>query len=141
MIEDFTRTAITTLLMQGTGWVVAVLLGIWAWIMDKRLAALHVTCDVQARAAEVAVREQYEKRLDEFKIVLDVMTTQTNTVKALHQSQLSATESINQLAAAFTTMLRETETSRSKWEDRGGNLARSLEDIRSRIEQLQRRAG
>ena len=138
MIEDFTRTAVTTLLAQGTGWVVAVLLGIWAYILDKRLAKLQFDCDVQSSNSAEAVKEQYEKRLSEFREIIDVMTNSTHTVKAMHGSLTATTEAINQLTVGFAKLLNEFQGHGTKWDDRGGHMAKQLADIQRRLEELQR---
>jgi len=138
MIETFTETAVTTLLTQGTGWVVAVLLGIWCYVLDKRLAAAGGACDIQVSAANQAVKDQYEKRLAEFREILDVMTNSTNTVNAMHGSVSATTEAINQLAAGFAKLLTEFQNQHTRWDDKSGTMSQQLEDLRHRLEVLQR---
>lgn len=131
MIEGITTTALTTLMAQGTGWVVAVLLAVVAYFLDKRSAG------VQERA-EQAVKHQYEKRIEEYREILDVLSEHTNTMKSMHISVSAATEAINQLAVGFAKLLREIESDKVVWGDRGTQFTKSLEDIRHRIEELQR---
>lgn len=138
MLEQLVSGAIGTLLTQGTGWVVAVLLGIWAFLQDRRIVTLNTTVKLQADAANLAVQDQYEKRLKEFRELVDVMTNSTHTVGAMHGSLSATTEAINQLAAGFSKLLVEFQSQQTRWEDRGGNMAKQLEDIRARIETLQR---
>lgn len=133
MIEQLTGTALTTLLAQGTGWVVAVLLAVVAYILDKR------NVGVQDRA-EQAIKHQYEKRIEEYREILDVLTEHTNTMKSMHTSVSATTEAINQLAVGFAKLLKEIENDKVMWGDRGAQFAKQLEDVRSRLEELQRAA-
>lgn len=133
MIEQIAGTAVTALMAQGTGWVVAVLLAVVAYFLDKR------NVGVQGRA-EDAVKKQYEKRIEEYKEVLDVLTEHTNTMKSMHFSVSASTEAINQLAVGFAKLLKEIENDKAMWGDRGEQFTKQLEDVRSRIETLQRAA-
>lgn len=127
MIEEFVRVGVGTLLAQGTGWVVAVILGIWAYILDGRV-----------RQTEDIVREQYERRLEEFKVVLDAMAGSTNATKAMDRSVTATTEAINQLASGFAKLLNEFNSHKERWADHGTQMAKQMEDVRNRIESLQR---
>lgn len=134
MIEE----AISALLKEGVGWTVAVLLGAVIIFLDRRVAKLQAQCEQQAASANKAVQEQYEKRLEEFRELIEVMSNQTQTVKAMHGSLAATTEAINQLAQGFAKLLSEFQSQQSRWDDRGGAMAKQLEDIRSRLEALQR---
>ena len=131
-------TAIVQLMTQGTGWVLFVLACSVVVFQDRRLAKMQFECDTQASNAAKAVQDQYEKRLLEFRELIEVMTNSTSTVKAMHGSLTATTEAINQLAIGFAKLLQEFQSQNSRWDDRGGVMARQLEDIRQRLEFLQR---
>lgn len=139
MIEDFIKTAVGTLLSEGgAGWAVAVIIGAWVFVLDRRLLKSQSDYDAQALEANKAVQDQYEKRLVEFKIIIDAMTNSTATVKAMHGSITATSEAINQLAQGFTKLLGEFQAQSNRWGDRGEGMAKTLDDIRQRIESLQR---
>lgn len=138
MIEEFIRTGVTVLITQGSGWVVAVLLGVWAYVLDTRVNKLSLDNDKSVREMNRAVQEQYEKRLVEFKELLDVMTSSTNTVTAMHGSLNATTAATTQLSQAFSKLLTEFNSYQGRWDDRGGIMARQIEDIRQKLETLHR---
>lgn len=138
MIEQFVSSGVTALLTQGTGWVVAVLIGAYAWILDKRVVQSLKAGEQATEKANKAVQEQYEKRLNEFREILDVMSSSTATVKAMHGSLGTTTEAINQLTQAFAKLLSEFNSYQGRWDDRGAIMQKQIEDIRDRLERLQR---
>jgi len=134
MIEAFIKTAIETLFSAGgTGWAVAVLTGVWAYILDARVHTIQ-------KSAQAAIADQYEKRLVEFRNIVEAISASTNTVTSLQGSVSSSAETTNQLAVAFTKLLREYEVQHEKWDDRGATIHKQLEDIQRRLESLQRKA-
>lgn len=132
MIDTVITQALQWMLAQGGGYVLSVFAGFFAWIQYKRNEAL-------VERANAELRDQYEKRLNEFRELLDVMSNSTNTVNAMHNSLTASSEAINQLAVGFTTLLNEFHAQQSRWDDRRGAIADQLKDIQNRIEQLQRR--
>lgn len=138
MIDAIVSKGLETLITQGSGWIVAVILGAWALTLDKRVISMQTTLDNQSKEANKAVQDQYEKRLSEFKELLDVMSHSTNSIKAMHGSISTTTEAINQLAISFSNLMSEFESQKSKWDDNGGFMARQLDDIRAKLERLQR---
>lgn len=138
MIESIIGSALTTLIAQGSGWIIAVLLGLYAYLLDKRVTQTRDAANKQNELANAAVRDQYEKRLAEFREILDVMANSTNTVKGMHGSLTATTEAINQLAIGFSKLLSEFQSQQVRWDDKGGNMAKQLDDIRQRVESLQR---
>jgi type II secretory pathway component PulM len=134
MIESFIKTAIETLFTAGgTGWAVSVIIGIWAYILDARVHTVQEN-------AKAAVAEQYEKRLVEFRNIVEAISASTNTITTLQGSVSSSAETTNQLAVAFTKLLREYEVQHEKWDDRGASIHKQLEDVQRRLENLQRKA-
>ena len=138
MIGTLIDSGIETLITQGTGWVIAVILGAWAVTLDKRVVAMQAVFDGQFKDANKAVQDQYEKRLTEFRELLEVMSNSTNTIKAMHGSLTANSEAINQLAQGFSKLMEEFEGQQEYWEDRGGAMARQLDDVRIKLENLQR---
>lgn len=138
MIEGVITSALETLITQGSGWIVSVILGAWAYILDRRVQTMQSLFDAQTLAANRAVQEQYEKRLDEFRELLEVMGNSTSTVKAMHGSLTATSEAINQLAQGFSKLMSEFQSHQNRWDDKGGGMAKQLEDIRHRLETLQR---
>jgi uncharacterized protein YukE len=135
---DFLTPAIGEFMKQGLGYVISVILGLYIMVQDKRYTKLQDACNSQADAAELAVKEQYEKRLAEFRTILDAMTSSTHTTNAMHSSLNATTEAINQLVAGFAKLLTEYQASQMRWEDKGGNMSKQLDDIRQKVEMLQR---
>lgn len=132
MIDSVLSKALEWMLAQGGGYVLSIFAGLFAWIQYKRNEAL-------VEKANVELRDQYEKRLNEFRELLDVMSNSTNTVNAMHNSLTASSEAINQLAVGFTTLLNEFHAQQGRWDDRRGAIADQLKDIQQRIESIQRR--
>lgn len=135
---DFLTPAVTEILKQGTGYVLTVLVGLYAWVLDKRIQKRDDDADKAAQIANAALLDMYEKRINEFRELLDVMSGSTQTVTAMHNSLTASTEAINQLAAGFATLLNQFHAHQARWDDRGGAMAKQLDDIQHRIESLQR---
>lgn len=133
MLDEAIGKALEWMLAQGGGYVLSLFAGGFAWILYKRNEAL-------VEQANTELRDQYEKRLNEFRELIDVMNNSTNTVNAMHNSLTASSEAINQLALGFTTLLNEFHSQQSRWNDRGGAIEDKLKDIQQRLEQLQRRA-
>lgn len=130
MIDGFISTIVNALISQGGGWLVAVMLGIVVYIMDKRLSeAKHKTeCDL---------RDQYEKRLAEFRELIDVTNTSTQTLNAMQASVTASTEATNQLSRAFATLLREIDGQKARSRNSSG-LGKELDELRQSVEAIQR---
>lgn len=141
MIEDSIGKAIEWMLAQGGGYVIAVLIGTYAFYLDKRIQEERKDAEAAAASYNSQIKEQYEKRLGEFRELLDVMANSTNTVTAMHGSLTASTDAINQLALGFTKLLAEFQSQQGRWDDRRGAMAKQLDDIQSRIETLQRNRG
>lgn len=135
---DMLSPAIAEFMKQGAGYALAVIIGFYCWVLDNRLAKSRTECNSQAEAANKAVQDQYEKRLAEFREILDVMTNSTQTVNATNTSIAITTDAINQLAAGFAKLLHEFQSLATRWDDRGGTMQKQLEDLRLRLEVLQR---
>lgn len=133
MIEGFVSTIVTGLISQGGGWGIAVLLGIVIYIQDRRA--------VEAKNKhDAALQAQYEKRLEEFRELLEVISTSTQSIHSMQVSVSASGEAINQLTQAFAKLLREFEGQQAVWGDRSANVAKILEDIQRRVEALKGRA-
>jgi uncharacterized protein YukE len=133
MPSDIIAKALEWMLAQGGGYALSIFAGFLSWVLYKRNEAL-------TEQANNELRDQYEKRLNEFRELIDVMNNSTNTVNAMHNSLTASSEAINQLAIGFTTLLNEFHSQQSRWNDRGGSMEEKLKDIQQRLEQLQRRA-
>lgn len=131
MIEGFVSTVVEALILQGGGWLIAVLLGVVIYIMDRRAfeAKTKHEKDIQA---------QYDIRLEEFKELLEVVQTSTQTITTMQRSVSTSGESINQLTQAFAQLLRELDGRNVRWTDKVETFGRQLEDIQRRLESLQK---
>lgn len=138
MVDDIIGKALEWMLAQGGGYVFSILLGWFAWQLDKRLINERKQNDLDLAAANAQIMGQYEKRLTEFKELLDVMTNSTNTVAVMHNSLSASSDAINQLALGFAKLMSEFQAQQGRWDDRRGAMAKQLDDIQLRIEQLQR---
>lgn len=131
MIDGFVTTVVNALISQGGGWLIAVLLGIVVYIMDRRA--------IEAKAKhDAAIAQQYEKRLEEFRELLEVIGTSTQSIQSMQVSVGASGEAINQLTQAFAKLLREFEGQQAVWGDRSANVVKLLEDIQRRVETLQK---
>lgn len=131
MIDGFVTTIVTGLISQGGGWGISVLLGIVVYIMDRRAFEAK-------EKYEKDILSLYEKRLEEFRELLEVIGTSTQTINNLQVSVSASSESIGQLTQAFAKLLREFEGQQLLWSDRSANVAKLLEDIQRRVEALQK---
>lgn len=141
MVEEAVGKAIEWMLAQGGGWVIAFFIGTYSFFLDKRMQDERREAEEAAAVYNTQIKEQYEKRLEEFRELLDVMTNSTNTVTAMHTSLTASSDAINQLALGFTKLLAEFQTQQARWEDRRTHMAKQLDDIQTRIENLQRGRG
>lgn len=135
---DIVSPAVLELMKQGTGWLVAILIGVYAWILDGRLRQQQIDTDKQAELANKAVQDQYEKRLAEFREILDAMVNSTATVNALKGSLTPVTDAINQMVVGLAKLLNEFQSQNVRWDDRGASMLKQLEDLRVRLENIQR---
>lgn len=131
------ESQLTAIATQGTGYALFVISLVVLYFMDKRYLALQKSCSDERTAAEIAVKAQYEKRLEEFREILDVMTRNTSAVSALQGSVDARTETLNQLTTGIAKLSHEFENMQQKWDDRGGGMVRQLEDVQRRLENLQ----
>jgi predicted nucleic acid-binding Zn-ribbon protein len=141
MWDDIIKSAFTAILSWGGGWVLSVLLIIAIVFMDKRIKELHTKCDDQRSAGEIAVNEQFEKRLDEFKTILAGLERSTSALNTMQVAVDNRTETINQLVAGFANLVRDLENNRERWRERGEAWSIQLADLKSRVEKLQAKAG
>ena len=86
MIEEAVGKAIEWMLAQGGGWVIAFIVGTYSYFLDKRMQEERREFEAAAAAHNTQIKEQYEKRLDEFRELLEVITNSTSTVTALNTS-------------------------------------------------------
>lgn len=128
MLEDVVKSALTVLISQGGGWVVAVLLIVAIVFMVRKNDKLQG--ELQA---------QFDKRLEEFKLIVDALNRAADSALALKVSVDARTDAFNKLTGGFADLVRDLEHNRERWGDRGDTWSRQLEDLRSRIEDIQRR--
>lgn len=131
MIEELLTTIANTLVSEGGGWMIAVALAIVIYIMDKRITKAKRGCDDD-------LKDQYEKRLIEFRQVLDTLGTSTQSINAMQSSVLANSEAMNGLAQAFAKMLQEFQGQQDLWGNRAGVIEKQLDDIQRRVENLRR---
>lgn len=134
MVDGFVTEIVSGLIAQGGGWAIAVLLGIVIFILDRR--------SVEAKAKyEANIQQQYEKRLEEFREMLDVIASSTQSLQNMQSSVSASGEAIAQLTQAFAKLLREFEGQQARWGDRSDIVVKLLEDIQRRVESLQKGRG
>ena len=124
MIDGFVSSVVEVLISQGGGWLVAVLLGIVVFVMDKRLAE-------QEARNKIAIKEHYEKRLDEFRELIEVVGASTHTIQNMQAAVNAAGDNTNQLVQAFARLMREVESQRTA-------QSKNFSDVKKRIEALQK---
>lgn len=131
MIDGFITSIVNAFILQGGGWLAACLLGIVIYIMDKRAMETR-------DKYEAAIQDQYNKRLDEFKELLDVVGTSTQSINNMQRSVTTSGESMNQLTQAFAQLLREQDGRQSRWADKVDAVTKQLDDVQRRVESLQK---
>lgn len=124
MIEGFISSVVEILISQGGGWLVAVLLGVVVFVMDRRLVE-------QEAKNNTTTREHYEKRLDEFRELIEVVGASTHTIQNMQAAVNAAGDNTNQLVQAFARLLREVESQRTA-------QSKNFSDVKKRIEALQK---
>lgn len=115
MIEALIQSGLTALLAQGTGWVIAVILGILLYLMFKRYECLN------------------EKRFEELKTILDALNRSSDALGSMKTSVDARTEAINQLTGGFANLVRDMETGRPQWQEAIKSVSGRLEDIQRRL--------
>lgn len=124
MIEQFITTIVGALIGQGGGWLIAVLLGIVVYVMDKRLIE-------QKMKNDALVSEHYEKRIEEFRELVEVIGTSTRTIQSMQAVVNTSGESTNQLVQAFAKLMREVDSQRTA-------QSKSFSEMKKRIDALQK---
>lgn len=131
MIDEILKTVAETLVSEGGGWMLAAVMGIIVYIMDKRVTEAKAKIDDD-------LRDHYEKRIAEFRQVLDTLSSSTQAIGTMQTSVSASSEAINGLAQAFAKMLREFEGQQDIWENRASAITKQLDDIQRRVENLRR---
>lgn len=131
MIDEFVSTIVNSLISQGGGWLIAVLLGIIVYVMDKRLTEAK-------QKTEHDLRSQYEQRLTEFRELLDVIGASTQSIHSMQTSVVATGEATNQLTQAFAKLLREMEGQKTARGANSRSVTKQLDDIKRRIETMQK---
>lgn len=137
---EFLTPAIEELIKQGVGYLLAFFLGVWVYLQDRRLREQQAVMDKMTKEANEEVQEQFEKRLSEFRELLDAMTNSTSSVNALKGSLAPVTEAINQMVVGLAKLLQEFQSQQVRWDESRQNMFRQLEDLRLRLEAIQREA-
>ena len=137
---EFLTPAIEELIKQGGGYLLAFFLGVWVYLQDRRLREQQAVMDKMTKEANEEVQEQFEKRLAEFRELLDAMTNSTSSVNALKGSLAPVTEAINQMVVGLAKLLQEFQSQQVRWDESRQNMFRQLEDLRLRLEAIQREA-
>lgn len=130
MFDDIITTALTTLLAQGAGWVVAVLLIVAVVFQSRKLEKLQ-------GELTLAVHGQYEKRLTEFGEVLNALNQSSSALRSMQDSVNSRSEVINQLVVGFAELVRDENANRSDLVKRADAIETHIIDLRKRLEVLQ----
>lgn len=137
MLEGVTKAALETLLAQGTGWIVAVLLIVAVIFLNKKNDKMQTMLDNCRSVSEEAAKEQFEKRLSEFKNLLEALNRSSEALATMRSSVDARTEAINQLVAGFANLVRDLEINRDRWSEKGEAWSQQIGDIRSRAENMQ----
>lgn len=139
MIEEFVKQGLGSLLTQGTGWVLFVLALIVIYVQNKQITAMYKEANVVRDAAETAVKDQYDKRIAEFREIVDALGRTTTALDGMQETVEARTEAINQLVIGFSKLVRDLEVNRERWNDKGETIMRSIEDLRNHIRLIQGR--
>lgn len=139
MIEGITKSVLETLISQGGGWLIAVLLICLVIYLGRKLEKAQESCDAANEAREAAIRAQYDKRLEEMTKLLDALNRSTAALSTMQISVEARTEAINNLVAGFAVLVRDLQAAQDRWKERGDNVSNRLGAIEGRIEDLQRR--
>jgi hypothetical protein len=88
--------------------------------------------------SDADTKENYEKRLSEFRELLDVIGTSTHAINTMQHSVAASGEATNGLTQAFAKLLREFESQQDVWDNRSTTFTKQLDDIQRRVETLQK---
>lgn len=134
MLDGVTEGALKALLAQGGGWVIALLLIVAVISLAKKIEKIEATGDV-------ALKEQFDKRIGEFRVILDALNRSSDALATMRDSVEARTDAINQLVAGFANLVRDLEHHRNRWSGKSELWGQQLNDLQRRMEDLQRRVG
>jgi chromosome segregation ATPase len=138
-MEEIIKGALNALISQGGGYVISALLIVVVWAMDKKHSKAILGCDERYEKSQEAVKLQYEKRLEHVSELTNALNRSSSVLAALQVSVETRNATIQHLVSGFSDLVKDLEINRERWADRGEIWTKQLENIKERIEELQRR--
>lgn len=133
--------AVRSLASQGTGWLVAIILGFACAYLFKRFQTAQNDCLAAHQVAQSQREALQEKRVIEARETVAVLNTGSQANLELARSIAARTEALNNLTQLVTQMERDMANNDGHWQQRVRGMEESLADITRRLEELQRRPG
>lgn len=137
-MEGILTESVRTLVSQGTGWVVAIILGFACAYLFKRLQSAQEDCLLSNKSSQEQKEALQEKRIVEAKETVSVLNAGSYANLELARSIAARTEALNNLIQLVTQMERDMGSNDEHWQRRVQGLEGSLADITRRLEEIQR---
>ena len=137
-MEGILTESVRTLISQGTGWAVAIILGFACVYLFKRLQSVQEVHRLSDKSSQERREALQEKRIIEAKETVSVLNTGSYANLELARSISARTEALNNLIQLVTQMERDMGSNDEHWQRRVQGLEGSLADITRRLEEIQR---
>lgn len=137
-MDAFLPQGIRDLAGQGTGWLAACLLTGVCWWLLKLLLESKKDCMTLQKECGDARDLSHEKRIAEATTTALALRSSADASAVLAQSIRDRTVAFDNLATLVTQMARDMEVRRPMWIAEIESIKRSLADIQSRVEAVQR---
>lgn len=129
--------AVVAFATQGTPYLLAALSWFVTLFLYRRTEELRKALDTQRDSAQQTIKDMYEKRLSEFGVSAATIERNSHIFSEVRASVGDQSEAINELVKSVAEMARDIQANRSRWQDKGEQIMRSLETLQQRIETLQ----
>jgi hypothetical protein len=131
-VEGVFTEAFKSLASQGTGWLLFVLAcGVIIWLTNRLLNAQQA-CDV--------IRETLnEKRIAEARETISALNNSSQSNAELARNIDTRTKALETLTQVVSQMERTSQSVQTYWQGRTDEMNRKIDNVISRLEELQRR--
>jgi len=137
-MEGILTESVRTLVSQGTGWAVAIILGFACAYLFKRLQSAQEEYLLSNKLQQERREALQEKRIVEAKETVSVLNAGSHANLELARSTAARTEALNNHIQLVTQMERDMGSNDEHWQRRVRGLEQSLADITRRLEEIQR---
>ena len=131
------ESIVLTWAAQGTPYLLSAPSWFVTAFLYRRNEALQKNIDLLRESAEKNIKDQYEKRLAEFGVSAATIERNSSVFSELRVSVADQSEAINHLVTSVAEMARDIQSNRTRWQDRGEAMQRSLDELRQKLDLLQ----